>query len=440
VNRTEESIADALAARAQAVDPASVRPLPAVEPAVERRRALRHTWLAPVAAGVAIAVIAAVVGIVSHRAGRTGNGPDGGGTSIEGALQSIDVLSPSDIWAVGSRDIGLPNGLFKPLIMHWDGTRWRQVAAPSVPTENGLVSISGTSADDLWAVGTWYRTHPRAHGPMIMHWNGKKWYLERFAADTMAGFLRNVTALSASDAWAVGSAGTEYALLLHWNGTSWNRVRTPFLGYENVSNPSHPRSPPSPGLAQVAAVSADDVWAVGENGRQALIVHWNGSSWTRESVPRSKFDWYETALTSVAADSARTVWAVGFSSGKRQLALVMRWAGASWQVVPGPGNRVYYQLSAVAVVSPHNVWTVGSAYIPNRWGSSTAAILHWNGTSWKRFTGSRASFPGGVSDLAAVSADNIWAVGYRTIIKGTGRVDVPQILHWNGTTWNTVGR
>ena len=63
----EERLADALAARAEAVDPASVRPLPAVQRVGRRRARVRGVWLAPVAAAAAVAVIATVVGIVAHR-------------------------------------------------------------------------------------------------------------------------------------------------------------------------------------------------------------------------------------------------------------------------------------------------------------------------------------------------------------------------------------
>jgi len=76
--------------------------------------------------------------------------------------------------------------------------------------------------------------------------------------------LTGVTALSASDIWAVGyshsSSGVEQTLTEHWNGTTWSLVP----------------SPTNPG-----AVSSD-VWAVGFSSsdpysntykRQALIEH-----------------------------------------------------------------------------------------------------------------------------------------------------------------------
>jgi hypothetical protein len=81
-----------------------------------------------------------------------------------------------------------------------------------------------------------------------------------------------VSALSASDAWAVGGSGTR-TLTLHRNGTSWTKVASPSPGIFGS-------------LAAVAAVSGSDAWAVGSyeiasGGNKTLILHWNGSSWTQ---------------------------------------------------------------------------------------------------------------------------------------------------------------
>jgi hypothetical protein len=57
-------------------------------------------------------------------------------------------------------------------------------------------------------------------------------------------------------------------------------------------------------------------------------------------------------------------------------------------------------------------------------------MLHWNGAQWSRV---RVPNPGdtqtdrGLSDVAATSASNAWAVGssFSGIL----------LLHWNGTKW-----
>ena len=47
--------------------------------------------------------------------------------------------------------------------------------------------------------------------PLIMHWNGKRWRLVHFAAGSKFGELYGVSALSATDAWAVGFANERRA-------------------------------------------------------------------------------------------------------------------------------------------------------------------------------------------------------------------------------------
>ena len=87
-------------------------------------------------------------------------------------------------------------------------------------------------------------------GPNILalHWNGHIW--SQVPSQGPASGLTGVTALSASDAWAVGTdmAGT---LVLHWNGHTWSQVPSPSPGSAHGS------------LAGVSADSPSDAWAVG---------------------------------------------------------------------------------------------------------------------------------------------------------------------------------
>jgi len=81
-----------------------------------------------------------------------------------------------------------------------------------------------------------------------------------------------VAATSASDAWAVGTAGSNRTLIERWNGTAWKRVPSP--------------SPDATDrLSAVAATSARNAWAVGDTSKinhgssETLILRWNGTSW-----------------------------------------------------------------------------------------------------------------------------------------------------------------
>lgn len=80
------------------------------------------------------------------------------------------------------------------------------------------------------------------------------------------------------DAWAAGVSfnghGNAQTLILHWNGTSWTRVPSP-----------HPAGLLGSSLAAVSALVPGDVWAAGsvlERGNdQTLVLHRNGTRWTR---------------------------------------------------------------------------------------------------------------------------------------------------------------
>src|SRR5437868_2907408 len=84
--------------------------------------------------------------------------------------------------------------------------------------------------------------------------------------------LQGVAAVSSSDVWAVGSSEADtnaplHTLVEHWNGSAWSVVSSPNRGPDNNN------------LTGVAALSANDVWAVGSDGK-TLVEHWNGSAWS----------------------------------------------------------------------------------------------------------------------------------------------------------------
>jgi hypothetical protein len=97
--------------------------------------------------------------------------------------------SPGDVWAVGPQH---PSPLGQ--IFHWDGSIWSSNATP-----DSRRGISGTSTNDVWAVGLFY----------ILHWNGSAW--TRLTAEEST-ILNAVWAGSSTDVWAVGEGGT----VLHW--------------------------------------------------------------------------------------------------------------------------------------------------------------------------------------------------------------------------------
>jgi AAA ATPase-like protein len=156
-------------------------------------------------------------------------------------------------------------------------------------------------------------------------------------------------------------------------------------------------------------------------------------------------------LSAISADSATDAWAVGHfsnpSTGISDNSLALHWNGTSWTktTTPSPGgDSGFTLLSGVTAISPANAWAVGYSATSLSSGTGQPLVLHWNGTNWQQVA---SPSPGGTASLTfpvsvhAISADNVWAVGYYSTAGGQDSL----ILHWTGTAWqrpttSTAGR
>ena len=90
-------------------------------------------------------------------------------------LFGVSAVSGSDAWAVARQN---STGVFKTLILHWNGTAWTQVKSPSPspasPGANYLFGVSARSGSDAWAVGD-HDTAVSTTNRLIAHWNGTAW-------------------------------------------------------------------------------------------------------------------------------------------------------------------------------------------------------------------------------------------------------------------------
>jgi hypothetical protein len=300
-----------------------------------------------------------------------------------------------------------------------DHTAARSTRTAACPTllSCELDGVSAVSPGTAFAVG-WH--HLDNYG-ITTEWNGKRW--SRAARSAGWGSLGSVDALSESDAWAVGWAGRPF--MQHWDGQQWSEVDNGLSG-ERDTDP----------LA-VTMVSPNDVWAVGyyeigEGLIKTAILHWDGSTWTRVASPNTDGDYNE--LTSISAVSADDIWAVGEARGP----FMVHWDGTAWSAVGTPQGRFLHpSLRSISVVSADDVWAVGDGFDPNT-GNVRGVIEHWDGHSWSIV---RSPSPGALGNrlmsVSAVSADDVWAVGW-TFDGPTGYPGRSLIEHWNGHRWRPV--
>lgn len=329
---------------------------------------------------------------------------------ILGGLNSLSILSATDIWGVGNTFTKL--GYPRTLTEHWNGSVWSRVASPNVlKGMNGdeLSSVAAVSPQDIWAVGYSSAAYDQA---LVEHWNGTQWSIVVAPDPAQEVRLFGVTAISANDVWAVGNYASQSdsgSLIEHWDGSSWSVVPNPAKGV----------------LLSISAHTATDIWAAGFFFG-TLIEHWDGKQWSIVSSPNPGIDNFINGIT---AHSSTDVWAVGYSyDGQTTTTLTEHWDGTSWSVVKSPNPAKYSDvLFGVTIVSANDVWAVGDMAANHT--SDYALIEHWNGTSWSVVKSPQIA--GGLFAIAQVSANDIWAVG---------DTDSSYVLieYWDGKQWSRV--
>jgi hypothetical protein len=348
-------------------------------------------------------------------------------SSTSNELYGVSALSPTDAWAVGEyRDDA--TGAYRSLILHWNGTAWTKVGSPNVSsTNNVLTSVTAIGTANAWAVGSYVDDATRASRTLVLRWNGTAWTkVGSPNPSSRQNFLRGVGGGgSAGGIWAVGyernnATGALETLALRWNGSKM--VLVPSNAPDSATNIYN----------GVRASASSNAWAVGSAGPNALVSHWNGSTWARVKSPNPM----ETnVLMATNAASASDAWAVGYGSVTSAAeTLAMHWNGSTWSTVPTPNPTGFNNLLVgVRAISATNAWAVGYSDV-DVLGHTSTMILHWNGTDW---TQSPTPSPGAqfnyLKGVATVTADDMWAVGFYGDVAAGARETL--ILHWDGTRW-----
>jgi hypothetical protein len=284
------------------------------------------------------------------------------------------------------------------------------VVVPSPQFSARLYATAAIADNDIWAVG-------QSSPPAAEHFDGKSWSVVP-TPSTINGEFFGVSGVASNDVWAVGTMtgpdnpdfGEQF--IEHWNGKSWTVVASPTIEGDSLSS--------------VAAVSANNVWAVGGVHGNALVEHWDGTSW---SIVSNSVIAGAGRLSSVSADAANDVWAVG-EAGNGGPPL-LHFNGTTWSKTPNPA--VSMQANAVVALSPTDVWAVGKKQYeaPNYRVAFRASIEQWNGTSWS-IVPSPMTNNSSLNGIAAISASDILAVGEVNLNTAT------LVEQWNGMSWTII--
>jgi hypothetical protein len=227
----------------------------------------------------------------------------------------------------------------------------------------------------------------------------------------MRGSLRrfSVIATAAGLALTLGASAAQAAAAPQWR-----------VSYRSHSANADP-------LSSVVAISRGDAWSVGvtsypSGATRPLVLHWNGSSWGKLTIPGSSgFQPF-----GVAASSATDVWIFGSLKAGGDEAMI--WSGHSWTSLALPASFG----GPIAVLGRSNVWADNS---DNCTGNScTTTVWHWNGATW-----TSVQVSGEYEDLASAGG-RVWILALtnlRNLSSGdpTGK---PVIYRTNGAALQRV--
>ncbi len=213
---------------------------------------------------------------------------------LSGALVSVWGSSATDVWAVG----GDPGDGSGPMVLHFDGAGWTRYR-------------TGTTGDLWWVFGF-------AGGPVFTGGtNGTilRWDAATFTPVAMTtpgtNTVFGIWGASPNDVWAVGGAGPDSGFAWRFDGVSWTAA---------AGLPADLGTRAS--LFKVWGLGADDVWLVGTGG---VTLHWDGLAIAEPASPTTR------TLFTVQGSSGLFAAVGGYGTG-----VVLENDGAGWQDVTPP--------------------------------------------------------------------------------------------------------
>jgi hypothetical protein len=364
-----------------------------------RRYRLARQMMLLVGAGVVVAV-GAQSAVAADWSIQTAPRPAHAGAT---ELSGVSCASTSDCMAVGQ---SVPPSTLEPipLVEHWNGTSWSVERTP-IPAHAGwageLGAVSCASSGACMAVG-FYFDNESGLAPLAERWNGSFWATEPTPPGLEASEFYGVSCASSSACTAVGSGSNAFAA--RWNGKRWSVDQSNFgsspelLGVSCLS------------AGTCAVVGADDIGLCAYGYSDYFVPmfgFWRSGRWSLRQRPNlgcsnSSDSGGGNGLNAVSCTSPAACIAVGTR--------VYRWDGRRWktQQAPNGGDA----LDGVSCTASSACTAVGSD------------IDTWNGSSWASTPVARPAHAtgAGLSSVSCTSQASCVAVGTYEDRKGNDRL------------------
>ncbi|MER6710025.1 MULTISPECIES: hypothetical protein [unclassified Streptomyces] len=286
-----------------------------------------------------------------------------------------------------------------------EAREWQAVTAPEAAPAAQLRAVAASGPGLAWAVGEEGRSGSIRGKALALVWDGTAW---QRTSPGFNGYLASVAAASDGSAWAVGADTSGTAHLLAWDGRAWQETDYPGRGTTGTD------------LAAVTTGPRGHVWVSGRNSDGSVLLHGHRGKWTWLEAPPATTT---TPPYGIHRSLCGDIWVY-------DTALVARWDGAAWTVLPSPGG-IRAGFTGLLPVARDDIWLTGYDYgIGGPPGKPPGVrLLHGDGASWEH-----VKAPFGVGMLSGIVGD---AQGRPDRIAGWDFWDQTRAhyLRWDGTAW-----
>ena len=301
------------------------------------------------------------------------------------ALNAIWGSSATDVWAVGTRGT----------IVHGDGSTFTPVASG---TSDVFFAVWGTGANDVWALNGTTPVHSTGFTggtTAFVDVKGTSWNPEQAATGRVwAGYSTSATAV-----WLGGEPTARFVPTFGEQNSIWRIADSGDGGSAWRRAPAC--SDQQPCTPQVRAFWGSDggavLAAVGMKGQAFRLDDPDAGHWAFEN-PQTGND-----LEALWGSGPSDLWAVGQSGTIRHAT-----SPGVWTAVTSPTTK---DLHAVWGSGPNDVWIVGDA----------GTVVHFDGKAWTQATIGlgNGSVPTSLRGVWGSGPDDVWIVGEGLLLHRT---------------------
>jgi hypothetical protein len=389
--------------------------------ALSRRRAL-----AVLGSGIGLLAGATIPAVASARPDVPKPPP-----GVGGVLTAITTVPHSSrAMAVGTTGNFKPDNGYFALIK--SAGRWRKIAAPVLGGRPGEVAgevdaVAAGSASTIWAGGA-HAPNDSSRQPAIWRWTGKTWAsqtlpdlpVQQFPVDGFDTSIDSISASSATNAWAVGNIlnSSGQPTSLHWDGKTWSQIPLPV-----TATKSGPPDLEPPVLVDVSTTGPANAWAVEEVQASSAftIVRFVHGKWVvSKRIPQG------TDADGIATGSKKLTYVpvtVDVSANERN-SYLLRFNGSTWSKVTLPAADQHLTLTRLTMHGS-SIWLIA------RNAAYSYTIIHSTGRKWT----TELSLPTGWSldTISAESSSQALAGGVAApSVSASGKTYVTES---NGSKW-----